>query len=94
MRRYVLPIIFFVSTLYWTGCKKCYQCHDTCKKCVLMDSIFIVSTQVICTDSFSSISAFNAAVSADSAMGYVCTATTSAYNKSFCSNKPSRPGLP
>ena len=88
MRQSFIITLLIAAALYFGGCKKCYQCQDTCKKCVLMDSTFIVATQVICTDSFSSIPAFNAAIAADSALGYVCTATTPSYNKNFCSNKP------
>jgi hypothetical protein len=84
---FIITILTFLA-LYSGGCKKCYQCQDTCKKCVLTDSIFVVSTKVVCSDSFSSIPAFDAAIAADSALGYVCTATASAHNKNFCSNKP------
>lgn len=88
MKRAFILIALISSIIYWSGCKKCYQCQDTCVKCVLMDSGVVILTQVICSDSFSTLPAFHAAVSADSAMGFVCSATASAYNKNFCSNKP------
>jgi hypothetical protein len=73
--------------IYSVGCKKCYTCQNTCLKCTAAINGH-VSTQVLCRDSFADDGAYNAAYTADTGMGYICTATASTYTYDFCENQP------
>ncbi|HWB61926.1 MAG TPA: hypothetical protein VG603_00340 [Chitinophagales bacterium] len=83
---FLFAIAAFV--LYSTGCKKCYHCQNTCTLCVYSDSIIQNYQQKFCNDSFSSESAYMAAIAADTALGFVCAETASDYSQDYCVNKP------
>ena len=76
-----------VVIIYSAGCKKCYTCQNTCIKCSATYGGHVFS-QVLCRDSFGTDAAYNAAVTADTSQGYICTATTPTYTFDFCENQP------
>jgi hypothetical protein len=91
----ILPVCFlFMLSIWVNSCKKCYTCTNTCQQCTYRDSGVVVIQFTLCRDSFASDQQFQAAISADSALGYFCTATTPTYNESFCSNKPGEAYFP
>jgi hypothetical protein len=87
MKKGLFFIALFVSILYWAGCKKCYSCQNSCKLCTLTISNHAF-TQTICRDSFATEASYQAALAADSADGYVCTATSPTYSRDYCVNQP------
>ena len=85
----------FVSTLIISvsGCKKCFHFYNECVLCTYADSLQMVSRR-FCRDSFNTQSQFESAISADSAVGYVCSATASTYTYDFCSNQAGKGTYP
>ncbi|MBP6731471.1 MAG: hypothetical protein KA149_05395 [Chitinophagales bacterium] len=83
-----LMLVFFIS-----GCKKCYHCYNTCVQCsrVINNRTF---SETLCIDSFASKAQYEAAVAADTTIGYVCTTTTPTYQYDFCSNQPGKESYP
>jgi hypothetical protein len=49
-----------------------------------------VFTHVLCKDSFNTASQYNAAIAADTSIGYTCTATAPTYDYDFCTNQPGK----
>jgi hypothetical protein len=91
----VLPVcILFILTIWSYSCKKCYTCTNTCQLCAYQDSAGAAVQFTLCQDSFASNQQFQAAIAADSALGFVCRAAASTYNESFCTNKPGEAYFP
>jgi hypothetical protein len=87
MKKLLFALSLFALVVYWSGCKKCYNCHNSCLQCDLSRGGHTF-TQVICNDSFATVTQFSTAVSADTTAGWVCTSIASTYSYDFCSNKP------
>lgn len=81
---FMLSVSIFI--LLSPGCKKCFHCHNECVSCLYNDSIQILS-HTLCKDSFNTQSHFDAAISTDTASGYICTSTSPTYTYDFCVNK-------
>lgn len=48
----------------------------------------------LCVDSFGTKSEYDAAITADTSVGYVCNATTPTYDYDFCVNQPGEKSYP
>jgi len=83
----ILPFCLVFLLIGFSACKKCFHCYNACQQCSIVINSHTFS-HVLCVDSFSSQSEFNAAISSDTAIGYICTATTPTYSYDFCSNQP------
>jgi hypothetical protein len=83
-----VSLVFFIS-----GCKKCYHCYNTCQQCTRIVSGRAFS-ETLCIDSFGSKAQYDAAIAADTAIGYTCAATTPTYDYDFCSNQPGKNSYP
>ncbi len=83
-----LALLFFIS-----GCKKCYHCYNTCQQCTRIVNGHAFS-ETLCIDSFGSKAEYEAAITADTSIGYTCTTTAPTYNYDFCSNQPGKETYP
>jgi hypothetical protein len=93
MKKALFVVSLFAVIIYSAGCKKCYTCKNSCVLCAATYNGHTF-TQVLCNDSFSTTSEYNAAIAADTSLGYRCTTTTSTYNYDFCVNKPGEQDYP
>lgn len=86
----VLALTFLVSI---NSCKKCFQCTNECVECRITvgGNVF---RDVICRDTFNTVAEYNAAIAADTGLGYVCTPTTPTYDYEFCVNNPGKDSYP
>ena len=87
MKKALFVVSLFAVIIYSAGCKKCYTCSNRCVLCTATYNGHTF-TQVLCNDSFGTTSEFNAAIAADTNLGYKCNATSSTYNFDFCENQP------
>lgn len=86
MKKLVIIITAAVFLLWNAACKKCFHCFNDCQQCTLTVGTHSFS-HVLCRDSFATEQQYKAAITADSAYGYVCAATASTYNYDFCTNQ-------
>ena len=93
MKKILFLASLFVVIIYSAGCKKCYTCQNSCVQCLATYSGHTFS-QVLCRDSFGTDAQYNAAIAADTSIGYTCTATTPTYKYDFCVNKPGEEDYP
>ena len=87
MKKTLFFLSLFLFIIYWTGCKKCYTCHNVCTTCTFTYGGHAL-THVLCNDSFSTTAEYNAAIANDSSGGFVCVSSTPSYSHDFCVNKP------
>lgn len=86
MTKTITTLAIFTVMLSFSACKKCYHCYNSCQQC----SIVINShtfTNTYCVDSFATKAQFDAAISADTAIGYTCAETAPTYEFDYCANQ-------
>ncbi len=93
MRKTFLALFAVLLLLFAGSCKKCFTCANECVRCsqTLNGHEF---SHTLCKDSFNTDAQFAAAISADSAIGFVCSPTTPTYSRDFCVNKPGEEDYP
>lgn len=86
MKKFFLLLVFGIFLL-GSSCKKCFHCYNECVSCALTVGSHVFYDS-FCRDSFASDGAYNAAISADTSQGYVCSKAAPTYTYDFCVNKP------
>lgn len=89
MNKKILLVIFFVGILFSQGCKKCFRCYNECVQCSIVVNSHTFS-HVLCKDSFNTTQQYEAAIAADTALGYTCYAAAPTYDYDFCVNQPGK----
>jgi hypothetical protein len=89
MKKLILPAFIVTVLLFSAGCKKCYRCFNECVQCtvVVNNNTF---GHVLCQDSFNTPEQYQAAIAADTGLGYTCVSTASTYDYDFCTNEPGK----
>ena len=93
MKKIFLALVVVSVALNIVGCKKCFHCTNECVQC----SVTVGSNNfnhLLCRDSFNTVAQYNAAIAADTGLGYVCSPTTPTYDYDFCVNKPGEESYP
>lgn len=86
MKKLILlaPVLLLAAI---SSCKKCYTCTNECVQCAITVNSNTFS-HVLCKDSFATTADYNAAISADTGLGYICNSIAPTYTYDFCVNKP------
>lgn len=89
MKKLLLVLPLLAALIYYTGCKKCWNCQNSCEKCLLSDS-GVVITQLICNDDsdIGSEVQFEQAIQKSVSLGYNCVSISPTYSQSYCVNPP------
>ena len=89
MKKVLLACLTLTMMVALYGCKKCYTCQNECTNCSLVVNGHTFQRNYCSTDTpYANMSAYRAAVSADSANGYTCVTIASTYTDDYCTNKP------
>lgn len=89
MKNLLLALIAVTFIISFSACKKCFHCYNSCQQCVItINNRNFYET--LCVDSFNSKAEFDAAIAADTALGYVCGPTASTYDYEYCTNQPGK----
>ncbi|MCW5908917.1 MAG: hypothetical protein KIS94_13720 [Chitinophagales bacterium] len=89
MKKLILPFIVLVVMAFSQSCKKCFRCYNECVQCNIVVNNHTFG-HVLCKDSFNTTQQYEAAISADTSLGYTCFATAPTYNYEFCVNQPGK----
>lgn len=79
-------LVAIIIVTGFSSCKKCYKCVNECVSCSITVNSNVF-THTLCTDSFDTQAAYNAAIAADTGLGYTCLASSPTYEYEFCSTK-------
>lgn len=93
MKNIKVVLVSVALLLLANSCKKCFQCTNECVKCSITvgSNVF---TDVICRDTFNTVAQYEAAIAADTGLGYVCTSTAPTYDYDFCTNQAGKEPYP
>lgn len=86
MKKLIL-LVSVLAALAVSSCKKCYTCTNECVQCSIVVGSNTFS-HVLCKDSFETTTDYNAAIAADTGLGYSCNSIAPTYTYDFCVNKP------
>ncbi len=93
MKKILFVLLPLTAMLLASSCKKCFQCTNECVQCNITVGGNVFS-ETLCRDSFNTVAQYNAAIAADTGLGYVCSATTPTYDYQFCTNQAGKEPYP
>lgn len=89
MKKLIFPTLLIGILVISGGCKKCYRCYNECVQCTITVNANTFS-HVLCKDSFNTAEQYQAAIAADTGLGYTCLTTAPTYDYDFCTNQPGK----
>lgn len=83
MKSILFAITLLISSVaVLNSCKKCHDCGNICKSCVLKDSAdVVIASRTLCADSTN-----YGLKDSLATRGYICTDAPSTFVSSFCAN--------
>src|SRR5579862_5487008 len=86
--RKLLFLGLLLPLIYWSSCKKCYHCQNTCQVCTGIDTVGLDSlayvSQIICNDSFATSTQYTTLIDTLVAHGFACKSANSTYSQDYC----------
>lgn len=79
-RTVFMSVLVLVVAMFFSSCKKCYTCTNTCVSCTFTSGGNVLDTKKLCSDSTD----YSSEKWSLEQAGYVCSAQPSTYSTEFC----------